>query len=122
VAERDELSGRFFEGAAAGAVMIGVRPRAGRFLTQFDWPDAVVDAPWDDPDVGALIERLDADPERLARIRRDGIVNSLLRHDWAYRLRTILADAGIAAPPALVAREARLRELAELARTAPLDA
>jgi hypothetical protein len=122
VAEQDELSGRFFEGAAAGAVMIGVRPRTGKFLTQFDWPDAVVDAPWDDPDVGALLERLDADPERVRRIRRDGVVNSLLRHDWAYRLRTILDDAGIAPPPALTAREARLRELADLARTAHFEA
>src|SRR5262249_14922673 len=75
VAEQDELSGRFFEGAAAGAVMIGVRPRTGKFLTQFDWPEAVVDAPWDDPDVGALIERLGAEARPPRPTRPDRVVD-----------------------------------------------
>lgn len=121
-AQDDELSGRFFEGAAAGAVMIGDPPRTGKFLTLFDWPDAVVSAPFDDPNIAELIRRLEADPERTRRIRRDNIVNALLRHDWAYRLRTILDDAGIPLPQALLDREARLRELADIARTAPLAA
>jgi Glycosyl transferases group 1 len=118
--EFDELSGRFFEGAAAGAVMIGEPPRGERFHDLFDWPDSVVRAPFDAPDIGDLIAELDGDPERCTRIRRDNLVNALLRHDWAYRLRTILDDAGIAPPPALLAREARLRELAGMAKEVPI--
>jgi hypothetical protein len=118
--EYDEVSGRFFEGAAAGAIMVGEPPTSGRFLTLFDWPDSVVRAPFDDPDIEDTLRQLEGDPERCRRIRRDNMVNALLRHDWAYRLRTILDDAGMQIPPSLLAREAFLQELAELVRSRTL--
>jgi len=40
----------------------------------------------------------------------------LLRHDWVYRWRSILDMVGLEPTPALLAREKRLKELAELAR------
>jgi hypothetical protein len=109
----EEIAGRFFEGAAAGAVMLGDAPRTDMFSTLFDWPDAVIPTPLDAPLIGDLIAELDRDPERVARIRRNGVMNTMLRHDWAYRLRTILGDAGVAPPPELLARESRLRATAE---------
>ena len=39
-ADRDEISARFYEGAAAGTVMIGEAPRTDEFKQQFDWADA----------------------------------------------------------------------------------
>jgi len=39
---RDEISARFYEGAAAATVMIGEAPRTEEFKRQFDWPDAVI--------------------------------------------------------------------------------
>lgn len=118
--EYDELSGRFFEGAAAGAIMVGEAPKTGKFLSLFDWPDSVVEARFDEPNIGSILADLDRDPERRTRIRRDNMVNALRRHDWAYRLRTILERAGMPLPSALLAREARLGELAELVGEAPL--
>ena len=118
----DEISGRFYEGAAAGAIMIGDPPRGGRYLGLFDWPEVVVSAPWDDPDIVERIAELEKDKERRERIRRGNITNALLRHDWAYRARTILEDARMPIPAALLAREARLRELADMARSAPIEA
>ncbi len=115
----EEISGRFFEGAAAGTVMIGAPPHTETFRRHFGWPDAVVEAPPDIPDIADRLAALDADPARLARIRKDNVVNSLLRHDWAYRLRTVLEDAGLAPPPGLAARELRLRALAQQVRAAP---
>ncbi len=109
----DEIAARFFEGAAAGTVMVGVPPRTEVFRELFDWPDAVIPAPFDAPRIGDLIQELDQDPERVARIRLAGVTNALLRHDWAYRLRTILGDAGVSLPPALLEREARLRATSE---------
>src|SRR5207248_4288889 len=38
-AGREEISSRFYEGAAAGTVMMGEAPRAEEFARQFDWPD-----------------------------------------------------------------------------------
>jgi hypothetical protein len=115
----EEIGARFAEGAAAGTVMIGDPPRSDAFLALFDWPDAVIRMPFDAPEVAELISTLDGDPGRTARIRRDGIVNGLLRLDWTYRLRAILADAGLSPRPAMVERERRLRSLADQVLVAP---
>jgi len=115
---RDEIAGRFFEGVAAGAVVLGDPPGIDEFRERFDWPDAVVPMPFDAPDVAKRIEELDADPARQARIRKDNVANALLRHDWVHRLRTILESVGVAPPPRMLAREARLRSLADEVRRA----
>ena len=116
----DDISGRFFEGAAAGAIMLGDPPRSGPYLSLFDWPDAVVKMPFDQPEIAAVIEQLDADPERCIRIRRENMINALLRHDGVHRLRKILEDAALPIPEGVLAREGRLRELADAVRTQPI--
>lgn len=110
---RQEISGRFFEGAAAGTVMIGEPPRNAIFDAYFDWPDAVVSIPFDSPDISDVIDALDADPERVARIRRDGVVGSLRKSDWVYRLRSIFRSAGIPPTQAMTERVRRLHALAD---------
>jgi len=111
---RDEIAARFYEGAAAGAVMIGEAPRMDCFAQQFDWPDAVIHVPFDSPDIAAILARLDEDPARLARIRRNNMVNAALRHDWLYRIRTVFDTFGLPATPAMLARQQRLQALASL--------
>ena len=107
-----EAGYRFFEGVAGGAVMIGKPPDTAVFRRLFDWPDAVVEAPFDAPEIGALIAELDADEKRVARIRRDNVVNALRRHDWVYRYREMLAAVGLEPSPNMVAREEALEDLA----------
>ena len=67
-AGRDEISARFYEGAAAGTVMIGEAPRTEEFKRQFDWPDAVIHLPFDSPDIG----RHPGGPERRPRAAAGG--------------------------------------------------
>jgi hypothetical protein len=69
VADDDELSRRFFEGTAAGAILIGEPPTTGPYLTLFDWPEAVVATPFDSRDIAEVIAALEAYPERRVRIR-----------------------------------------------------
>jgi hypothetical protein len=109
---QDEISGRFYEGAAAGAVMLGEPPRTREFERQFDWPDAVIPLPFDSPDVGRRLAELDQDPKRLARIRRDNVANAALRHDWVHRIRTVFETVGLPPTEAMRARERRLQALA----------
>ncbi len=111
----EEISGRFYEGAAAGCVMLGEAPNTEDFRSQFGWPDAVIRMPFDYSDVEHLLRDLDSDPERLARILRDNARNAALQHDWVYRLRTVFAAVGIARTPAMLDRERLLRQLAEQA-------
>ena len=112
---QEEIAPRFYEGAAAGTVMLGEAPRTDAFREQFDWPDAVIWLPFDSPDVGDVISELDQDPPRLARIRRENVRNAALRHDWVYRLRTVFETMGIAPTAEMAEREKRLSALGALA-------
>jgi hypothetical protein len=111
---RDEISGRFYEGAAAGTVMIGEAPRVDSFDQQFDWTDAVIHVPFDSPNIIRLLSQLDADPARLARIRRNNITNAAMRHDWLYRVRTVFDTFHLPHTPAMFERQQRLQALASL--------
>ena len=114
---RDQSEGgsRFYEGAAAGAVLIGRAPRAPAFAAQFNWPDAVIDIGTADADVVAALAQLNNNPEHVEALRRRNAVEALRRFDWGYRWRQILDTAGIETPPGLAAREKQLHDLAELA-------
>ncbi len=112
---QEELNVRFFEGAAGGAVMLGVPPNCEAFSQNFDWNDAVILLDEDPSDVVEIINQLDLQPERLNKIRTDNVVNSLLRHDWVYRWQKILDAVGITPEIGVIQRKTQLKNLAELA-------
>lgn len=115
-----EVGGRFFEGAAAGAVMIGQPPAGDVFERLFPWPDAVIEAPFDAPDIADRIHQLDADPARTARIRAANAANALRRHDWLHRYEAMLATVGLETTPAMAERRQHLEALADqIERHAP---
>lgn len=111
--KQGEIGPRFFEGAAAGTVMLGEYPQNDAFKNNFEWPDAVIEVPFHSPDIAEILANLDSQPDRLKEIRKNSIVQSLLRHDWVYRWRAILDIVGLEPRPALLAREQRLKKLAE---------
>jgi hypothetical protein len=108
-----EIGYRFFEGAAAGTVMIGQHPETELFYQNFDWPDAVIPIPDDGTQIAEFLAKLDAQPERLEKARRNNVINSLLRHDWVYRWREILETVGLEPKPALHDRVKRLKNIAK---------
>jgi hypothetical protein len=110
---QQEIGYRFFEGAAAGAVMIGCPPNLQLFNQYFDWQDAVIPIPFDAPNIADIISELDAQSDRLAKISRDNIINSLLKHDWVYRWQDILTQVGLEPTSAMSSRQAYLQELAQ---------
>jgi hypothetical protein len=118
---QNEIGFRFFEGAAAGTVMIGQSPNSQAFKKHFDWPDAVIPMEFNEPDVGRILNKLDSDSERIAAIRKNSVVQSLMRHDWVYRWRAILENAGLEPRPALVEREQRLKQLSEIVQNANIQ-
>ena len=108
----EEIAGRFYEGAAAGAVMLGEPPNAEQFRSQFGWPDAVIRMPFDCPGVAQVLAELDADPRRLARIRHENARHAALQHDWSHRLESVFSTVGLTPTPAMSERRRRLSELA----------
>lgn len=113
---REEISARFYEGVAAGAALIGVPPRSAEFRRQFDWPDAMIEMPFDCPDIAERLRALDSDAARMERIMRENVRQAALRHDWIYRLRTVFETLGLRPTEGMLAREERLRALAAMAQ------
>jgi Glycosyl transferases group 1 len=108
-----EVSNRYFEGAASGAIMVGERPKNEEFERLFDWPEAVTQLPYDSCDIDMVIKEFDRDPERQDRVRRTGVVRVLDRHDWVYRWEAILRTIGLEPMQRLSKRKERLRKLAQ---------
>jgi hypothetical protein len=107
-----EIGNRYFEGAASGAIMVGERPKNEEFERLFDWPEAVTQLPYDSCDIDMVIKDLDGDPEQQDRIRRTGVVQTLMRHDWVYRWEAILKTVGLEPLRGVWERKERLRRLA----------
>jgi Glycosyl transferases group 1 len=107
-----EFGYRYFDGAASGAIMLGEIPDNEVFSKLFDWPDAVIRLPYDSSEIDRVIRDLDGDPKRQDRIRRTGVAQALLRHDWVYRWEAILNAVGLEPLPGALERKDRLRKLA----------
>jgi hypothetical protein len=115
---QEEIGHRYYEGAAAGTVMIGQAPNCDSFLKMFPWSNAVIKIQPDGSDVIDVIAKLDAVPEQVLAISQKNAGEALLRHDWAYRWKELLQVAGLDPLPAMADREGRLRELADRVLTA----
>jgi hypothetical protein len=107
-----EIGNRYFEGAAAGAILVGQRPDNGEFERLFNWPNAIVDLPYDSPDFAEAIESIEADPDMENTIRQTNVRQSLLQHDWLYRWEGILKAAGMNQLSKLNERKDRLQAVA----------
>jgi hypothetical protein len=98
---QQEIGFRYFEAAAAGAVMIGSAPTSVVFGEHFGWPDAVVNL-GDHPE--RALDELEGDPLRQRRIAARNIAESLRRHDGAHRWRAVLGALDLPARPRLNSR------------------
>jgi hypothetical protein len=110
-----EIGYRYFDGIAAGAINVGERPQNEVYPQLFDWPDSMIDFPYNSTEFEKLIQALDKDPEKEAQMRRTNVHQALLRHDWLYRWETVLKAVDLEPLPILMERKARLRDLAQLA-------
>jgi hypothetical protein len=115
---KDEcIATRTFEGAAGGTVMLGIPPDCPEYSEYFDWPDATIQIPYNCGNIGEVIAELESDPERLARVRRNNMVQSLLRHDWVYRWEFILRALNMQPTSQLRSRQEKLQSIAAATQT-----
>jgi hypothetical protein len=112
--EQIEIGSRYFEGSAAGTIMLGERPTNGEFEKLFDWPDPMIHVPYNSAEINNTITALDSDPQALDRMRRTNVKQSLLKHDWVYRWEAILQATGIEPLPNLSQRKETLHNLAQV--------
>ena len=117
---QSEAGARYFEGTAAGAVLLGRAPTALAFHRDFPWHDAVVELNADGSDVADVLAELGRRPGELARLGARNALAALRRNDWAHRWRSILETAGLAPRPALNERVRTLEALAAEAEACSL--
>ena len=108
-----EIGNRYYEGAAAGAILVGERPNNQEFERLFDWPDALIHLPYNSNGIDTVIRELDRQPERQDGIRRTNVAQALLRHDWVYRWEAVLKLVGLESLPQLFERKERLKNIAD---------
>ncbi|GAB4524615.1 MAG: glycosyltransferase [Pleurocapsa sp.] len=108
-----EIGYRFFEGAAAGNILIGCPPKNEAFEEYFDWQNAVLPMAFDEPKIADLIKELDRDTEYLFKIQTNNVINSLRKHDWVYRWEQVLNKLGLSPTKAIESRKSHLRKLAQ---------
>ncbi len=109
-----EVGFRYYEGAAAGTVMLGQAPDCPSFREMFDWSEPVVHVRPDGSDVADVLCALSAQPDRARGIARRNAEGALRRHDWIHRWRRIFEIAGLRPTTGMERREQTLRELAGL--------
>jgi spore maturation protein CgeB len=109
-----EVGARYYEGAAAGTVMIGEAADCEAYRDLFGWPEAVIEICIDGSDLASVLSDLASDPERVAAIGRRNAAQALLRHDWVYRWIEMFRVAGIEPSPGMMARARRIKEMADL--------
>jgi hypothetical protein len=112
---QSEAGNRYYEGVAAGTLLIGATPTGASFRDEFGWPDATIDLDRE----GVLDHWLTLarqNPARLDAMAMRNAREGLLRHDWLYRWQQVLKVAGLEPTEKFRGREARLLELAERAR------
>lgn len=114
---QEELGARFFEGAAAGAVLLGLPPACDTYRKYFDWSDAVIHVSDNASNIAEIISDLNTQTDRLLEVSRNNVVNTLLRSDWVYRWEEILNTVGLKQTSRMRSRKAYLQNLAETVGT-----
>jgi glycosyl transferase family 1 len=117
---QSEVGARFFEGAAAGAVLIGQAPTTPAFARDFNWRDAVVEIGTTDDSIASALSALSKAPDYRAALGRRNAVEAMRRFDWGYRWKQVLELAGVAPLPQLSQRLSRLARRATDTESAPL--
>jgi hypothetical protein len=108
-----EFGYRYFEAAAAGTIMIGMRPYNNpEFEKIFTWPDAVLEVPFTSDEIVSVIRKFDKEPERQLRVRQENMTRCLLDHDWVYRWEELLNFVDMKPQLALQERKRELQDLA----------
>lgn len=113
---QSEVGARYFEGAAAGAALVGKAPSNPLFSRDFCWDDALFDLGSTQEEAFDRISSLLKQPERLRMSGLQNAVGALRGFDWAHRWETVLDRLGMEHLPALRDRTRLLSEMAETAQ------
>lgn len=106
-----EFGYRYFEGIAAGCILVGLENRNPNFKKVFPWEDVLIELPTKANEIVPFLLDLYARKDRLHQISRANTRGALLYHDFAYRWERTLKAVGLKPTGKLLQRkEVLLRE------------
>lgn len=113
---------RWFESLAAGCVVVGFKPDCAETSELLDWEDATIECPRDTDSFVAFIENLLDKPAYLEEVSRRNYRQMLLKHDWSYRIETIVRILGLDQfiSPEMATRNARMKAQALASMATPM--
>ncbi len=103
-----EIPARFYEGIAAGTILVGEPPDTVPFREQFHWPSALVTMPFDHDRPLDTLAALEGDDGVRRTLSRTNVRQAAQHHDWLHRIERIFDVAGLAPTAAMRARRERL--------------
>lgn len=92
---------RWFEAWAAGCTIVGRQPFGEGVAELMDWENSTIDLPVTPSDWVPFLEMLLDDEATLALNARRNHQESILRHDWRYRIKNMLASVDLPIPETL---------------------
>lgn len=107
-----EVGYRYFEGAAAGAILVGQKPPGQAFSDLFGCSDALFEVATDGSDILETLKALSMRPEEMKAISKNNVKHILMHHDWIYRWSEIIDIAGLHFHDRMEARKDNLKALA----------
>jgi hypothetical protein len=108
---------RWFEGWASGCTIVGRKPWGKGTAQLMDWENSTYELPDDPNNWIPFFEQLLDDKTTLLKNSQRNYRESLLRHDWRYRIRDIFHTLELPIPEKLHQEIARLTEKAETEAT-----
>ncbi|PCJ52912.1 MAG: hypothetical protein COA70_10940 [Planctomycetota bacterium] len=112
VGHQHEIGFRFFEGAAAGTVMLGPPTDAANFKEFFPHDEVFITVDGSPADFVRTMQELDQQPERRAKIGRRNVAHMLRHHDHAHRILQVMKIAGLKPGDGLLERIEHLGSVA----------
>jgi hypothetical protein len=104
---------RWFEGWAAGCTIVGKKPFGKGVAELIDWENSTIEIPDSPSDWLPFLEDLLDNKEMLLANTKRNYRESLLRHDWRYRLKAMFQTAGLPIPEKLDDEIEQLKQKAE---------
>ncbi len=90
-----EFGLRYFEGLAAGCVVLGSRESRADFDEYLGWEDSVIEMPFECPNASEVLQMLDKESDRLREISARNVRHSLQGNDHVHRWQTIVNRLGL---------------------------
>jgi hypothetical protein len=90
-----EFGLRYFEGLAAGCVVLGSRQSRPDFDEYLGWEDSVIEMPFECPNASEILQKLDRESDRLREISARNVRRSLEGNDHVHRWQTIVDRLGL---------------------------